>query len=177
MICRHKLYHFTVANTRFTAPLTNHSITNVLSPNFRYRIPDDTLSFNNQDFENPVYLEFKDTTESNTSDSYLYLLLSICGDVQFHTFLYEKYDDFNFHITHSPPWVTLFHLRQPLAFLSHNLFYTPQHDSCMNVLFRGPRDFQISFLDRDMSVNDWSSQWESFWSISNNVQFRLPNFK
>ena len=53
MICRHKLYHFTVANTRFTAPLTrrgktkfatvfkviqfmpaNHSITNVLSPKF-----------------------------------------------------------------------------------------------------------------------------------------------
>ena len=51
MICRHKLNHFTVANTRFTAPLTrrgktkfatikmiqfmpaNHSITNVLSPN------------------------------------------------------------------------------------------------------------------------------------------------
>ena len=27
MICRHKLYHFTVANTRFTAPLTRRSKT------------------------------------------------------------------------------------------------------------------------------------------------------
>ena len=27
MICRHKLYHFTVANTRFTAPLTRRGKT------------------------------------------------------------------------------------------------------------------------------------------------------
>ena len=67
MICRHKLYHCRVANTRFTARLTrrgktkfatvkwynlclaNHSITNVLSPKFIClkvnRILDENLSY------------------------------------------------------------------------------------------------------------------------------------
>ena len=58
MICRHKLYHFMVANTDFTAPLTrrsktkicdhkmiqfmpaNHSITNVLSPKYTDHVTD-----------------------------------------------------------------------------------------------------------------------------------------
>ena len=51
--------------------------------NFTYRYIDDVLSINNPDFENylgqmyPAELEIKDTTESNTSASYLDLLLSI----------------------------------------------------------------------------------------------------
>ena len=51
--------------------------------NFTYRYIDDVLSINNLDFENylgqmyPPELEIKDTTESNTSASYLDLLLSI----------------------------------------------------------------------------------------------------
>ena len=51
--------------------------------NFTYRYIDDLLSINNPDFDNylgqmyPAELEIKDTTESNTSASYLDLLLSI----------------------------------------------------------------------------------------------------
>ena len=47
-------------------------------------------------------LEIKDTTESNTSAPYLDLLLSIGRDGQLRTSLYNKPDDFNFHITNFP---------------------------------------------------------------------------
>ena len=73
--------------------------------NFTYRYIDDVLSINNQEFENyldqmyPVELEIKDTTENNTSASYLDLLISIGRDGQLHTFIYDKRDYFNFHIT------------------------------------------------------------------------------
>ena len=50
----------------------------------------------------PPQLEIKDTTESNTSASYLDLLLSIGRDGQLRTSLYDKRDDFNFHITNFP---------------------------------------------------------------------------
>ena len=50
----------------------------------------------------PVELEIKDTTESNTSASYLDLLLSIGRNGQLHTSIYDKRDDFNFHITNFP---------------------------------------------------------------------------
>ena len=75
---------------------------------FTYRYIDDVLSINNQKFENyldqmyPVELEIKDTTESNTSASYLDLLLSIGRDGQLHTSIYDKRDDFNFYITNFP---------------------------------------------------------------------------
>ena len=76
--------------------------------NFAYRYIDDVLSINNPDFENylgqmyPPELEIKDTTESNTFASYLDLLLSIGRDDQLHTSLYDKRNDFNFHITNFP---------------------------------------------------------------------------
>ena len=50
----------------------------------------------------PVEHEIKDTTESNTSASYLDLLLSIGRDGQLHTSIFDKRDDFNFHITNVP---------------------------------------------------------------------------
>ena len=50
----------------------------------------------------PTELEIKDTTESNTSASYLDLLLSIESDGQLRTSPYDKRDDFNFHITNFP---------------------------------------------------------------------------
>ena len=49
----------------------------------------------------PAELEIKDTTESTTSASYLDLLLSIGRDGQLHTSIYDKRDDFNFHITNA----------------------------------------------------------------------------
>ena len=76
--------------------------------NFTYRYIDDVLSINNPYFENylgqmyPPELEIKDTTESNTSASYLDLLLSIGRDGQLRTSLYDKRDDFNFHMTNFP---------------------------------------------------------------------------
>ena len=72
--------------------------------NLTYRCIDDVLSINNPEFENylgqmyPSELEIKDTTESTTSASYLDLLLSIGRDGQLHTSIYDKRDDFNFHI-------------------------------------------------------------------------------
>ena len=77
--------------------------------NLTYRfIDDDVLSINNPEFENylgqmyPAELEIKYTTESTTSASLLDLLLSIGRDGQLHTSIYDKRDDFNFHITNFP---------------------------------------------------------------------------
>ena len=47
-------------------------------------------------------LEIKDITETTTSASYLDLLLSIGRDGQLQTSIYDKRDDFNFHITKLP---------------------------------------------------------------------------
>ena len=75
---------------------------------FTYRYIDDVLSINNPEFKNligqmyPAELEIKDTTENTTSASYLDLLLSIERDGQLHTSIYDKRDDFNFHITTFP---------------------------------------------------------------------------
>ena len=99
-------------NNQFTHSLTHEAefIDSLLSAgqkrlasrfNFTYRYIDDVLSINNLDFENylgqmyPPELEIKDTTESNTSASYLDLLLSIGRDGQLRTSLYDKRDDFN----------------------------------------------------------------------------------
>ena len=45
----------------------------------------------------PVELEIKDTMKSDTSASYLNLLLSIGRDSQFHTSIHDKRDDVNFN--------------------------------------------------------------------------------
>ena len=76
--------------------------------NFTSRYIDGVLSTNYPDFENylgqmyPPELKIKDTTDSNTSPSYLDLLLSIGRDGQLHISLYDKRDDFNFHIKNFP---------------------------------------------------------------------------
>ena len=50
----------------------------------------------------PAELEIKDKTESQTSASYLDILLSIGRDGLLLTPLYDKSDDFNFHIIYFP---------------------------------------------------------------------------
>ena len=76
--------------------------------NFIYRYIDDVLCINKPEFENylgqiyPVELEIQDTTEGNNSVSYLDFLLSIWRHGQLHTSIYDKRDDFNFHITNFP---------------------------------------------------------------------------
>ena len=99
--------------------------------NFTYRYIDDVLSMNNPEFENylgqmyPVELEIKDTTESNTSASYLDLL-SIGRYGQLHTSIYDKRDDFNFHITNFP-------------FLSSNIPTSPTYGVFISQLIRYAR--------------------------------------
>ena len=67
--------------------------------NFTFRYIDDVLSINKPYFENnlgqmyPAEREIKDTTESNTSASYLDLLLLIESAGQLRTSLYDKRDD------------------------------------------------------------------------------------
>ena len=66
----------------------------------------------------PPEVEIKDTTESNTSASYLGLLMSNGRDGQLHPSLYDNRDDFNLQTFRS--WTAMSHLRSPMAFLSHN---------------------------------------------------------
>ena len=101
--------------------------------NFTYRYIDDVLSINNPDIDNylgqmyPAELEIKDTTESNTSASYLDLLLSIESDGQLRTSLYDKRDDFNY-ITNIP-------------FLSSNILSSPAYGVCISQLIRYARAY------------------------------------
>ena len=74
----------------------------------------------------PPELEINDTTESNTSASYLDLLLSIGRDGQLRTSLYDKRDDFNFHITNFP-------------FLSSNIPSSPIYGVFISQLIRYAR--------------------------------------
>ena len=74
----------------------------------------------------PAELEIKDTTESITSASYLDLLLSIGRDGQLHTSIYDKRDDFNFHITNFP-------------FLSSNIPTSPAYGVFISQLIRYAR--------------------------------------
>ena len=71
-----------------------------------------------------IELEIKDTTESNTSASYLDLLLSIGRDGQLHTSIYDKRDDFN---------ITNF------LFLSSNIPTSPAYGVFISQLIRYAR--------------------------------------
>ena len=62
-------------------------------------------------------------TETTTSASYLDLLLSIGRDGQLHTSIYEKRDDFNFHIKNFP-------------FLSSNIPSSPAYGVFISQLIR-----------------------------------------
>ena len=77
-------------------------------------------------------LEIEDTT---TSASYLDLLLSIGRDSQLHTSIYDKQDDFNFHITNFPFPSSNIPSSRPKAFLFLNLYDTPGLAPCMNASF------------------------------------------
>ena len=76
--------------------------------NFTFRYIDDVLSLNNSrlgDFVDHIYsieLEIKDATYTNRSASYLDLHLEIDSEGRLRTKLYDKRDDFNFHIVNFP---------------------------------------------------------------------------
>ena len=133
---------------------------------FTYRYIGDVLSINNPEFEKylgqmyPVELEIKDTTESTTSASYLHLLLSIGRVGQLRSTTNEMISISTSQTFRS--WVVIFNLRQPLVFLSLNLYDTPGLAPRMNVLFWGPGDFPVSYSNRDISQNDWNRHSVSF---------------
>ena len=83
----------------------------------------------------PAELEINDTTESNTSASYLDLLLSIESDGQLRTSLYDKRDDFNFHITNFPFLSNNIPSLPVYGVLSHTSYGMPGLVPLMNVLF------------------------------------------
>ena len=96
---------------------------------FTYRYIDDVLSINNPEFENylgqmyPVELEIKDTTESNTSASYLDLLLSIGGTVNF---TLPFMTNVTISISTSQmfrSWVAIFQPRPPMVSLFRYIAY------------------------------------------------------
>ena len=109
--------------------------------NFTYRYIDDALSINNPDFENylgqmyPAELEIKDTTESNTSASYLDLLLSIDSDGQLRTSLYDKRDDFNFNIASFPLLSSNIPSTPAYGVLYHSWYGMPGIAPLMNALY------------------------------------------
>ena len=72
-----------------------------------------------------------------------------------YTSLHDKRYDFNFHFTHCfiRFWEAIFHLRQPMAFLSQSSYGMPGHAPLINVLFLGRCDFYVSFSCWDMSGN------------------------
>ena len=74
----------------------------------------------------PAELEIKDTTESTTCASYLDLLLSIGRNGQPHTTIYDKRDDYNFHITNFP-------------FLSSNIPSSPAYGVFISQIIRYAR--------------------------------------
>ena len=91
----------------------------------------------------PPELEIKDTTESNTSASYLDLLLSIGRDGQLHTSLYDKRDDVNFHMTNFP-------------FLSSNIPSSPAYGVFISQLIRYARasSFYECFILRAVRLSN-----------------------
>ena len=76
-------------------------------------------------------------------------------------------------------WVAIFHLRQPMVFLSHSSYGMPGLAPLMNVLFKGRRDFHLSSSDRDMLWKVWNRPSESFMvdmGISSNIRsLPFPN--
>ena len=130
----------------------NHSKRNALSPRSRpvrncwhlistshYRYIDDVFSINNPDFDKyighmyPPALPIKDTAKSNTSASYLDLLLSIGKNGQLRTSLYDKRDDFNFFITNNSIPEKQHPIFASLWRFYHNSSDTPGRTPLMNV--------------------------------------------
>ena len=101
----------------------------------------------------PAELEIKDTTKSNTSASYLDLLLSIESDGQVRTSLYDKRDDFNFHITNFP-FLSSSIPSSPAygVFISHLIRYARACSSYECFILRAAR-LSSKLLRQDMSWN------------------------
>ena len=110
-----------------------------------FRYIDDVLSLNKSrlgDFVDRIYpieLEIKDTTDTDTSASYLDLHLEIDNEGRLRTKLYDKRDDFNFPIVNFP-------------FICSNISAAPAYGVCISLLIRYSRacgSYQ-NFFDREL---------------------------
>ena len=123
---------------------------------------DDVLSISSTEFENYlcqmfyVELEIKDIT----SAPYLYLELSIRGNCQLHTSIYDKRDDFNLHTTNFPFLSSNIPCRQPMAFLSLSVYDTPGLGPRMNDL--RPDEFPVSYSNGPL-VTRLQSSFKKFY--------------
>jgi hypothetical protein len=106
---------------------------------------DDVLSLNNSRFGDfgdriyPIELEIKDTTYTDSSDSYLDLHLEMDSEGRKRTKLYDKRNDFNFFIANFP-------------FICSNIPTAPAYGVYISQLIRYPRacgSYQ-DFLDREL---------------------------
>ena len=68
-------------------------------------------------------------------------------------------------------WVVIFHLLQPIAFLSLSLYDTPRLAPRMNILLWGQGDFPVSCSNRDTSWNAWNLHSRSFM-VDTEIFFR-----
>ena len=112
--------------------------------NFTFCYIDDVLSLNNSRFDDfvdriyPIELEIKDTTDTDTSASYLDLHLEIDSEGRLRTKLYDKRDDFNFPIINFP--FTCSNIPAATAYgvhVSQLMRYSRACGSCQDFLDRG----------------------------------------
>ena len=130
--------------------------------NLTYRYIDDVLSINNPEFEH--YLNLRSRTPQRAP---LLLLTYIyyCRLGGMVNFTLRSTTNGMISISTSQTfrsWVVIFHLSQPMAFLSLNSYDTPGLTPRMNVLFWGPGDFPVSYSNRDISRNAWNRHSGSF---------------
>ena len=150
--------------------------------NFTYRYIDDVLSINNPDFENylgqmyPPELEIKDTTESNTSASYLVCYCQSVGTVNFAL-------PFTTNVTISisilqtfRSWVATSHFPRLWRFYLTTHPIRQGLHPLINVLFWERCDFPTSFSGRDMSRNVWKSSLRKFYGRYGDLtkQYEVP---
>ena len=111
----------------------------------------------------PSELEIKDTTESINSAFYLNLLLSIGRDGQLHTSIYDKRDDFNFHVTNVSFLSSNIPSSSAYGVFSHGLYDTSGLVPRMNVLFWGPGDFPASYSNEGYVLERLESSFRKFY--------------
>ena len=113
-------------------------------------------------------LEIKDITDSTTSAFYLNLLLSIGRDGQLHTSIYDKWDDFNFHITNFP-------------FLSSDIPSSPTYGVFISQIIRYARanlikmrlDISVTLRFPPFLYNSWIEEERRETEISSLILIRL----
>ena len=116
----------------------------------------------------PAVLEIKDTTESTTFASYLDLLLSIGRDGQLHTSIYDKRDDFNFHITNFPFLSSLIPSSPAYGvFISQLIRYTRACSSykCFILRARRPSSKLLNYFKTTYTALQISQTSKNIWKV------------